>query len=243
MKKKVVSKIRRKRGKPGAKRTLYFSADTQISIETWQAEELEDKKAEIYTKEIMPAFNTLAENLILIYGFAKGRHDFGALKNDCVTFLYETLHKFDASRGAKAFSYFNVVAKNWLILNTRKRKRVHDNAYSIHDLESFNATDRNAILYHQISDAPDEVMIKKELQAEIREVIKIIRQRVVNKNDVSCVEAIIVIFDKIDELDLLNKRAIYVYIREISGLNSKQLSTSMSTVRKLYRQIKGEELF
>ena len=222
---------------------MYFSAETQAAIEEWQAEETEDKKAEIYTVKIMPAFNTLAENLILIYGFAKGKHDFGSLKNDCVTFLYETLHKFDASRGTKAFSYFNVVAKNWLILNTRKRKRVQDNSYSIHELDSFNAVDRTAILNYQVSAAPDDIMIKKELQGEIRKVLAIIRERVVSANDISCVEAITVVFDKIDDLDLLNKRAIYVYIREISGLNSKQLSTSMSTVRKLYRQIKGEDLF
>ncbi len=241
MKKKVVRKIRRKRGKGKSK--LYFSAETQAAIEEWQAEEAEDKKAEIYTIKIMPAFNTLAENLILIYGFTKGKHDFGSLKNDCVTFLYETLHKFDASRGTKAFSYFNVVAKNWLILNTRKRKRVQDNSYSIHELESFNSVDRTAILNYQVMAAPDEIMIKRELQGEINKVLSIIRERVVSANDISCVEAITVVFDKIDDLDLLNKRAIYVYIREISGLNSKQLSTSMSTVRKLYRQIKGEDLF
>ena len=239
MKKKKV--IRRKRG--SSKRKLYFSAETQAAIEKWQAEEQQEKRDEIYTKEIRIAFETLAENLILIYGFAKGKHDFGSLKNDCVTFLYETLHKFDASRGTKAFSYFNVVAKNWLILNTRKRKRVQDNAYSIHDLESFSATDRNAILNYQVAQAPDEIMIKKEMQGEINAVLSIIRDRVVSANDISCVEAITVVFAKIDDLDLLNKRAIYVYIREISGLNSKQLSTSMSTVRKLYRQIKGEDLF
>ena len=86
-------------------------------------------------------------------------------------------------------------------------------------------------------------MMKKEKPDEIKKVLKLIRQRVSSTNDVLCVEAICIVFDKVDELDLLNKRAIYVYIREISGLNSKQLSTSMSTVRKLYRQIKGEELF
>ena len=243
MKKKVVKRRKIRRTKPGAKRKLYFSAETQAGIEEWQSEEVAEKRDEIYTKTIMPAFETLAENLILIYGFAKGKHDFGSLKNDCVTFLYETLHKFDASKGSKAFSYFNVVAKNWLILNTRKRKRVQDNAYSIHDLEAFSANDRSAILNYQVSESPDDVLMKKELQGEINKVLTLIRERVVSANDISCVDAITVVFDKIDDLDLLNKRAIYVYIREISGLNSKQLSTSMSTVRKLYRQIKGEDLF
>ena len=240
MKKKVVRRKIKRSKTPGKH---YFTAQTQEAIEKFQAAETDKEKSQLYTKDIMPAFDKLAENLILIYGFAKGRHDFGSLKNDCVTFLYETLYKFDASKGSKAFSYFNVVAKNWLILNTRKKKKVQDNSYSIHDLESFSQVDRKAILHYQISDAPDDVLIAREKRDEIKKTLEILKGKVVNTNDVSCINAVIVVFEKIDDLDLLNKRAIYVYIREISGLNSKQLSTSMSTIRRLYRQIKNEDLF
>jgi hypothetical protein len=235
MKKKV---IKRRKGKS----KLYFTADTQQAIEDWQASDKPPVRDDLYTTQILPAFNKLAENLILIYGFAKGRHSFDQLKNDCITFLYETLHKFDASRGTKAFSYFNVVAKNWLILNTRKRKKVYDNSYPIHELKSFNAFDRHTIAHYQTADAPEEIMIALERRDEIQKVLKILKEQVENQNDIKCIDAILVVFSRIDDLDLLNKRAIYVYIREISGLNSKQLSTSMSTIRKLYRQIKNEEL-
>ena len=54
-------------------------------------------------------FEKLVENLILIYRFARGGETFHVLKNDCVTFLYETLYKFDNSKGTKAFSYFSVI--------------------------------------------------------------------------------------------------------------------------------------
>jgi hypothetical protein len=240
VKKKVVRRKIKRSKTPGKH---YFTAETQTAIENFQQSESNEEKSELYTKEIMPAFDKLAENLILIYGFAKGRHDFGSLKNDCVTFLYETLYKFDKGRGTKAFSYFNVVAKNWLILNTRKKKKVQDNSYSIHDLAGFNRVDRKAILYYQIAEAPDDVMIAAEKRDEIKKTLEILKGKVVNTNDVACINAVIVVFEKIDDLDLLNKRAIYVYIREISGLNSKQLSTSMSTIRRLYRQIKSEDLF
>jgi len=240
MKKKIVRRKIKRSKTPGKH---YFTAETQAAIEKFQQAETNDEKSELYTKDIMPAFDKLAENLILIYGFAKGRHDFGSLKNDCVTFLYETLYKFDPSKGTKAFSYFNVVAKNWLILNTRKKKKVQDNSYSIHDLAGFNQVDRKAILHHQISESPDDVLIAGEKRAEIQKTLEILKEKVVNTNDVACINAVIVVFEKIDDLDLLNKRAIYVYIREISGLNSKQLSTSMSTIRRLYRQVKSEDLF
>lgn len=241
MKKKVVKRRRIRRSKtPGKK---YFTQDTHNAIVKFQETESLAIRDEIYTKEIMPAFDKLAENLILIYGFARGRHDFGSLKNDCVTFLYETIHKFDDGKGKKAFSYFNVVGKNWLILNTRKKKKVHDNSYSIHDLESFSQADRHAILHYEVAQSPDDVLIAGEKRDEIKKTLEILKTKVVNTNDVACINAICVVFDKIDDLDLLNKRAIYVYIREISGLNSKQLSTSMSAIRRMYRQIKNEDLF
>ena len=244
MKKKVVSKRRRiRRRPPGQGGKHYFTADTQEAILKYQQTDVATERDEIYTKEIMPAFDKLAENLILIYGFAKGRHNFSSLKNDCVTFLYETIHKWDSTKGTKAFSYFNVVAKNFLILSTRKRKKVQDNSMSIHDLELFSSNDRSVIVNHQRVEAPDDILISFEKRNEINDVLDILKTKVSNKNDVACVNAITVVFKNIDELDLLNKRAIYVYIREISGLNSKQLSTSMSSIRKMYRQIKNEDLF
>ena len=41
----------------------------------------------------------------------------------------------------------------------------------------------------------------------------------------------------IGDLDFLNKRAIFVYLREISGLNPKQLSVAMSGIRKHYKEL------
>ena len=67
MKKKVTR--RRIKRKPG-KSKLYFTAQTQEAIEKFQGAETQEEKEELYTKEIMPAFDKLAENLILIYGFA-----------------------------------------------------------------------------------------------------------------------------------------------------------------------------
>jgi hypothetical protein len=237
MKKKRI--IRRSRGKS---RTLYFNKDTQAAIVEFQQATNDEDKNEIYHEKIMPAFNKLAENLILIYGFAR-YETFAVLKNDCVSFCYETLHKFDESKGTKAFSYFNVVAKNWLILNSRRRKRQVDGHLSMSDLQYMNQDDKKAIAHFQIVPSPDDEMISKEYHGEIMQVLFKIKDKVERKNDIACIDAIIRVFEMIDQLDFLNKRAIFVYVREISGLNSKQLSSSMSTIRKYYREIKKDDHF
>lgn len=237
MKKKRI--IKRSKGK---NRVLYFTADTQAAIVEFQSSSSEEEQSVIYREKIMPAFDKLVENLILIYGFAR-YETFDVLKNDCVSFCYETLHKFDESKGTKAFSYFNVVAKNWLILNSRRKKRQVDGHLSMSNLQYMNADDKNAIANHQVAPSPDDVMISKEYRGEIMLVLFSIKDKIEKKNDIACIDAIIRVFEMIDQLDFLNKRAIFVYVREISGLNSKQLSSSMSTIRKHYREIKKDDKF
>ena len=110
-------KIRRR---PGKKQNLYFTAETQQWIELYQKTEDVDKKTVIYEKNILPAFSKLSENLIFVYGFKSYFATFDELKADCISFLFESIKKWDPSRGTKAFSYFNVVAKNWLIIQSKK---------------------------------------------------------------------------------------------------------------------------
>ncbi len=230
--------IRRSKGK---NRNLYFTMETQAAINEWQKTEINSEKHKIYQERIMPAFDKLVENLILIDGFSKFQH-FESLKNDCISFCYETLPKFDDSKGTKAFSYFNVVAKNWLILNSRRTKKRVFSHVSISNSEALSPEDKMAVANYQIAQSPDDVMISAEQKQEITDILIQIKSKVEKPNDVSCINAIIKVFEMLDQLEFLNKRAIFVYVREISGLNSKQLSSSMSNIRRHYRQIKKDML-
>ena len=80
------------RRKPGQKRNMYFTKDTQASIESYQQEENKDAREIIYKKEIAPAFEQLAESLIYVYGFNSPYETVSSMKGDCVAFLYETIH-------------------------------------------------------------------------------------------------------------------------------------------------------
>tara|TARA_B100001123_G_scaffold437566_1_gene570034 strand:- start:22631 stop:23362 length:732 start_codon:yes stop_codon:yes gene_type:complete len=215
----------------------YFSKDTQASIQKYQDTDSMDDKEKIYVEEILPAFDKLAENLIFVYGFVNPQQPYISLKNDCVSFLYETIHKWDGSRGTKAFSYFNVVAKNWLIMNSRKLKKRAMRHVSLSDYSSMNAVDKSFLANYDVVPAPDEILIKRNLRNEILEILVKIRSRVKGQKEIACIEAITTVFKNIDELDFLNKRAIFVYVRDISGLNPKQLSVAMSSIRKHYKDI------
>lgn len=238
MKKKLVrrrSKIKR----PSSGRTPYFTKDTQAAIHDFCETDCDKTREKLYNDQIRPALEKLAENLIFIYGFHKQHDDIPNLKHQCVVNLYETLHKFDHTRGSNAFSYFNVVAKNWLIIHTRRTNRHRSRTISFDDPDQNLNID--GILYSagKVEPPPETAMMKKEKIEDIRKMLQTVKTRVKSDQELRCMVAIITIFDNIDELDFLNKRALFVYVRELSGLNSKQLSVCMSNIRRIYRNIVG----
>jgi len=229
-------KIRRNPGKP---RNMYFTMDTQASIQKWQGHDNEEEKRALYEKEILPAFSKLSENLIFVYRFKSPYASMDELKSDCISFLYESMHKWDPERGTKAFSYFNVVAKNWLIINCRQHKKQRNRFVSIDDPSGMSMTQQAQFESHQVMPPPDELMIKRQQKIQILKMLDEMRVKLTNENELICLYAIETLFKSLNELDLLNKRAVLIYIREISGLDKKQMSKAMSVIRRHYRKMTG----
>ena len=228
-------KIRR-RGS-STNRKLYFSKETQESILSYQLSETREEKEALYVEKIFPAFDKLVENLIFVYGFITPQENYITLKNDCVSFLYETLGKWDSSRGTKAFSYFNVVAKNWLLMNARKNRKSMTRHVSLSDPMSLSVVDVQKLSNHDVVPPPDEILIKRNVRKDILMILYKIKERIRGEKEAACIDAVITVFQNIDQLDFLNKRAVFVYVRDISGLNPKQLSVAMSSIRKYYREL------
>ena len=240
-KKKRTRNSRIKRDPRITPKRYYFTKDTQLAIKEFCSSEEQSEREKIYESRIQPALLKLTENLIYIYGFHKCGESPAYLQQACVVALYECLHKFDHERGTNAFSYFNIVAKNWLIINSRKIRKRTFSSVRIDDHESMSMRDLNQIASHQIVPDPVEMSIYRESLDMIKPMCVEILSELTHKNDITCMNAIITVFDSIDQLEFLNKRGIFVYIREISGLNSKQLSSSMTNIRRKYRQKVGKD--
>jgi hypothetical protein len=219
---------------------MYFNSDTQIAIVAFQASKIKSERDKIYIQDILPAFEKLVENLINIHKFA-GLHDsFEDLKNDCVNFLFETIGKFDAERGTNAFSYFNVVAKNWLIIKTKQKTQKSKKNVSMDDTAQLTSREKSLIDEFYSIPSQDTIFENANSTNETLEVLYEIRQKVKTENELMCINSIITIFENIDEIDLLNKNAILLYMRELSGFTPKQLTTTMQSVKKYYKKAKSE---
>jgi hypothetical protein len=232
--------IKRKPKGGAAPQEFYFNANTQQAIVDYKAESNSAKRNNIYVREILPAFSKLVENLINVYGFQIQYESKADLQTECIEFLYGVITKFDASKGTKAFSYFNVVAKHWLIIKSKQSVRNIHVFTSIDDTEALSQHDLETIENHSISPSPEEAMAIDCDQRKIQTILRSISEKATTDNEQECLKGIDLLFSNVNELDFLNKRAVMLYLREITSLSPKQLSVVLSLMKRHYKAAKEE---
>lgn len=222
--------------KKAKKPQQYFGPEQHNHILEYLETTDEEKKREIYTEKIYPVFKNLVMGLVQTYGFTIGIQNPDDMISDCINFLYEKLHKFNADHGSKAFSYFNVVARNWLINTVRKKKKHKFKHISIDDLMSLSNEEKNSIS-NLTYDSPEDIMQNDESRSEILRLFKIIGGKLQKNEDKICLDALVEVVNTLDEIDIIHKKAIYLYLRDITDMNTKQLSSSIANIRFAYKKI------
>ena len=237
--KETDGKKTRKRKKKS--KNYYFGQEVQDKIVEYQRSECKIEKAEIYEKHISPAFTELTKSLVSVYKFKSANEDIEHLKSDCVSNLYETIHKWNPDKGKKAFSYFNVVAKNYLTIQSRRLLKNSNRSVYLDDSERLSNNVKSEIYEKEYVDGDELLRQSIERYNKILEIIDYISDKIKDENDIKCCFAIKKLFTEIESIEFFNKRAIFVYLREISGLNSTELSSSLSSIRKIYRKSVGHD--
>ena len=237
-------KGRRKLKRKGNQPTLvnYFTAETQARIIDYQNEPDAEKKKTIYVKDIMPAFDSLVENLINSYGFSVVHEKKKDLKSECQSFLYTAVEKFNAEKGSKAFSYFNVVAKNWLTIKSKQSNRRVHNYVAIDDVEHHSKEDAEQIEKYNYM-PPNYGEDKVKTHEYLTNLVTALEGKVKTENERLVLDAIKILIDNLEDIDLLSKRAILLYVRELTPLSAKQLSLCLSGLKKYYKEVKLLEEF
>lgn len=216
----------------------YFTRATDRSIERFQSASLEEGKHEIFDKEIRPAFEKLIENLIYVYGFWS-LGDPATMQRECLTDLYNTLPKFDASKSANpnkptsaSFSYFNMVAKNWFIARARENnKRARNESTLSIELDHRSIKHDPNLVVSTYESAVEE----KERWVEFYRAMDSWRGVLKKKNEHQVLEAVIFIMNNTDSVEIYNKKAVYLYLRDLTGLSTKQIVVTLKKIRSLYR--------
>ena len=59
-------------------------------------------------------------------------------------------------------------------------------------------------------------------------------------NEKIVLEAVKILLHNIEDIEIFNKKAIYLYLRELTGLNTKQVVNNLNKLREKYRTFKGK---
>ncbi len=213
---------------------LYFTEDTELAIVEYLASEDQSERNKIYNSRIHYSFYKLAENLIHTFKFYYTEvEDLEDLKHEVVTFLLEKLHYFKVGKG-KAFSYFSIVGKNYLILYNNKNY-----AKKKAKVDLLEADTDNGVL---------NTMENKERLKEKVEFLDLFIDKVDRKlhvffnkqDDLKVADAVLTLFKKRESLEIFNKKALYIYIREITGCDTPAITKVTKVLKKYYIKAYGQ---
>ena len=210
---------------------MYFGQVTEDAIIKYNKETEPLIRNTIYNESIRVPFEKLAENIIHTFKFYYFDVPSEDVKHEVVSFLYMNMHKFTEGKG-KAFSYFSIVAKNYLILhnnNNYKRMKQHDD-YSVTDYK------RNPTTEMRVRD-------NKEMQVEYisiladywRDNLTTVFKR---KKDLDVANAVIELIDMKDRIDNFNKKALYILIREMTDSNTQHITRVINVMKKHHKSLK-----
>lgn len=228
--KEIVKKVVKKKK---AKKKLYFGIEVQDAIVRYNALDPDKDQSErnkIYGGEIHKAFDKLAENIINTFKFTYFDDPFIDVKHEVVAFMVVNIHKYDHTKGSKAFSYFSVIAKNYLILHNNANYKKYKSHYDISALERKKNISSNTEEYDNFL---------TEIVAYFEEKIPYIFKR---KKDLSVAYAIMDLIIRRADIENFNKKALYILIREMTNVETSHITKVTNVLKVHYKKILKEYL-
>ena len=190
------------------------------------------RKEELYVTLLKPAFDQMVDKIVFTYKFTS-LPNIDILREECKIWLITVLDKFNPDKGSKAFSYFSVITKNWFIQKVKKNKKQNQREIEIEEIS------KELELKHiSIENGYDDEREKEEFWNLLWTEINHWDTDKLKENEKKVLEAIKILLDSPNDIEIFNKKAIYLYMREITGLNTKQIVNSLNKLRKKYRIFK-----
>ena len=205
----------------------YFTKITDIAIIAYNKSDSMVKREKIYRRFIYPAFMKLAENLINKMKPDYIDSTFADLQTDLVTFLTARLDKFRPEAG-KAYSYYTRTSFNYLIAENQK-------AYAKlkQDRQTLDVDEQRNIMTEIHNDEMRETL-RYFMNAYIEYCYENLNYIFNNATDIHVADSILHIFETRENIEDFNKKALYIFIRERTGLETSNITRVIKTLKQIY---------
>ena len=227
-------KVRKRRPK---KSIDYFTLDTQQAILDYRLETSTAIRNKIFNEKIYYAFYKLAENIIHTFKFYYTEVDnINELKHEVIAFLLEKLHLYNQDKG-KAYSYFGTIAKRYLIVyNNNNYKRLKGKAI-VEEVDT-DKTITNELLLTQPQHFEESNFIDlfiKKVDDELLELFPKAQEARVG-------DAILELIKRRDNIDMFNKKALFIYIKEITDAPTPVITKVIKVLKEIYKVMLNDYL-
>lgn len=228
-KKEPIESTDKPKRKRSTKAEMYFTTETEDAIVAFNTCEEKKKREEIYNSKIKYAFEKIVENIYNKYKFMYSEVPADSTMKEALSHLVQNISKYSKEKG-KAFGYFSTIAKNWLIIN-------NNNTYA-----KFK---RNVEICEQPTDAGEfivepnhsagNIKLKEFISQMVLYWEKNIPKKFTSPEERSIAYHIIELFKRSDSIELINKKALYLCIREMSNCGTNDIT-------KVINKMKPEQL-
>jgi len=218
-------KVKKKKG------VQYFTQDTEDAIVLYNTTSDPNMRSKIYGEKIHYAFFKLTQNIIHTFKYYHTEVDnIEDLQHEVIEFLLTKIHRFDPTKGYKAYSYFGTVAKRYLINENKKNYKKKIIKAPVNVLE----TDEN--YSYDIDDTPASVKLNEFIDEFVKHCTTHIYTLFPKKDDAKIADAILEIFRKRENIDVFNKKALYIYIREIVDVKTPKITKISDQLFAIFKE-------
>ncbi len=215
---------KKRRGRKPTK-NMYFTYVQDKAIVAYNAETVQSKRNKVFREHINYPFNKLVENIYHTFRFSYFDVPYEDIKAEVVAFLTEKIGKYQEGKG-KAFSYFSIVAKNYLIIqnnaNYAKMKMRTDTT----------EIDSNRNISAEVSLNDHQESLRDFINLWVIWYDEHINTIFYNKRDIMVADTILEIFRIRDNIENFNKKALYILIRERTGLKTQNITKVLNIMKR-----------
>lgn len=216
----------------------YFTEDTQAAILEYRNTQSLAKRNQIYNERIHYAFYKLVENIIHTFKFYHMDSDsIEDLKFEVISFLLQKLDRYNDTLG-KAYSYFGTIAKRYLIVYNQKNYKSKISKVEVSEVDNEEKT-IDTLINNQFE---PEVNLEKVIDAFIQRVNETVLDTFQNPSDLKVAIAVIEIFKRRENLDIFNKKLIYIYVKEMVDVQTNTITRVIKKLRLTYKEVLEEHL-
>ena len=216
-----------------AKNKQYFTKDTEDAIIEYNLSDNQRIKDLLYRDRIKPAFDKLAEIVYNKWKFSYFDDEPQDVMCEVVAFMIEKIHMYKNGKG-KAFSYFTIVARNYLILNNNANYKRYKDTDIMSAMPDHWDTENNFTEEVRNDDHRTfNVVMLNYWDKHLENFFP-------KKRDLQIADSVLELFRRAEYIENFNKKSLYLLIREMTGHPTHYITKVVNKMRERQMELYNE---